>query len=324
MLWKEFYRPADLQTALQLKAEFGGAARFVAGGTDIIVDLERGRQPHCVLIDISGLAELRTIQSEAGGLRLGGAVTHADILANAEVKTQAGILAQAAIEVGAPQIRNRSTLAGNLVTASPAADTVPPLLVLNAMVELVSVRGSRQLPVRDFITGFRKVALADDEMVRSIFIPPAKAIRRGVFLKLGLRKAQAISVISVSIMAEFEAASRITKANIALGSVAATPLLVPEIEAMLVGQILDETLIERVAVVTMAAATPISDVRGSAAYRKQMVKVYTARALRYLRDDKIPPPSADPNIFLQTPCGGCTQTTIQHWRFDYSGCRIDP
>jgi len=301
MLWKEFYRPTDLPTALQLKADFGSAARFIAGGTDIIVDLERGRQPHCALIDISGLAELRTIQAEAGGLRLGGAVTHADLLANAEVKAQAAILVQAAIEVGAPQIRNRSSLAGNLVTASPAADTVPPLLALNATVELASVRGSRQLLVRDFITGFRKVALADDEIVRSIFIPSAEATRRGVFLKLGLRKAQAISVISVSVVAEFDRTGRVTKSNIALGSVAATPLLVPNIEAMMVGQRLDDSLIEQVAAAAMAAATPISDVRGGASYRKQMVKVYTTRALRYLRDDKIPPPSADPTIFLQTP-----------------------
>jgi carbon-monoxide dehydrogenase medium subunit len=309
MLWNQFFLPSSLAEALRLKAELGAAARFVAGGTDIIIDLDRGRQSRCSLIDISRIPELHFIQVEERGLRIGGAVTHAEVLQSAEVRTRAGVLAQAAIEVGAPQIRNRSTLSGNIVTASPAADTVPPLLALDALVELESVHGRRELPLADFITGFRRVDLADDEVVRSILIPPSQGERRGAFLKLGLRNAQAISVICVAASLEFAEDGRVLKAGIALGSVAPTTIRVPEAEQLLIGQPLDEALISAAALAAQQTAAPISDVRGSAAYRNAMVKVYTGRALRYIRDAKTPPPSADPGIFLQVP--GATHHPVE-------------
>ena len=301
MLWKEFFLPASLPEALKLKAELGASARFVAGGTDMLIDLERGRQPACNLIDISRLAELKTIKREADGLRIGGGVTHAQVLQSNAVQEYAAVLAQAAVEVGAPQIRNRSTLSGNIITASPAADTVPPLLALGARVELISLRGRRELALSEFITGFRQVDLAPDELLHSIWIPAPQGERRGAFLKLGLRKAQAISVISVTVALDFDQDGRVNRAGIALGSVAATPVRVPQAEQKLVGQTLSEELIQAVAQSVQEAATPISDVRGSAAYRKAMLKVFTARALRYVRDGKTPPPSADPHIFLQMP-----------------------
>ncbi len=299
MLWNDFYRPANLEEALGLKAELGPTARFIAGGTDIIIDLDRGRQASCHLIDLSQLTELRFIRAEAGGLRIGGGVTHAEILGSPEVRAMAGVLAQAAIEVGAPQIRNRSTLSGNIVTASPAADTVPPLLALDARVELVSQRGRREMPLTEFIIGFRKVALAEDELLYSIFIPGPQGERRGAFLKLGLRKAQAISVVSVAASLDVDREGRVLRAGIALGSVAATPIRLPEAEAILTGQILTEDLLQAAALAAQTTASPITDVRGSAAYRKAMVKVYTARALRYILTNQIPTPSADPNVFLQ-------------------------
>jgi carbon-monoxide dehydrogenase medium subunit len=307
-MWKQFFLPTNLDTALALKAQYGAEARFIAGGTDLVVDLERGRQPACVLIDISRIESLQTITLEETGLRLGAGVTHASILQSPEIAKYAPVLAQAAIEVGAPQIRNRSTLVGNLVTASPAADTVPSLLALNAVVELISIRGKRILTVNDFITGFRQVNLAPDELVHSIFIPYPSNSQRNAFLKLGLRKAQAISVISVTAVLEFEPDARISRAAIVLGSVAPTPLLVPEAEKILVGQFLTDELIQAVASLCREAATPIADVRGSAAYRKQMVKVLTGRALRYIQDNKIPPPSADPHVFLQLPASNPAST----------------
>jgi carbon-monoxide dehydrogenase medium subunit len=267
----------------------------------MVVDLDRGRQPHCHLIDISHLTELHYINEEENGLRLGGGVTHAEVLKSKLVKAQANILAQAAVEVGAPQIRNRSTLSGNIVTASPAADTVPPLLALAARVELESVRGKREVTLQEFITGFRQVGLAEDEMLVSIFIPRATGERRGAFLKLGLRNAQAISVISVAVNLEFDAEGKVIKAGLALGSVAPTVIRAPLAEEILRGKVLTDELIAAAAIAAMETAKPIADVRGSAEYRKAMVKVFTARALRYVRDGKTPPPSADPDIFLQLP-----------------------
>lgn len=303
MFWKEYFRPARLAEALSLKAEWGEAARWISGGTDIIIDLDRGRQPRCALIDLSGLAELNFIRLEAAGLRLGAGLTHSDLLASREVAEHCDILAQATIEVGAPQVRNRSTLAGNIVTASPAADTVPPLLALDAQVELTGLAGRRELPLADFITGFRQVGLGSNEVLSSILIPHSgpDRERRGVFLKLGLRNAQAISVISVSAVAEFESRGRIAKAALAFGSVAPTALRVAAAEALLVGQELSQELIDEVARMAQASVQPIDDLRGSAAYRRAMVKVYTGRALRYLRDRQTPPPSADRRVLLRVP-----------------------
>lgn len=311
MLWKEFFLPANLATALKLKAELGATARFIAGGTDLVVDLESGRRSAGSLIDISRLAELHKIETSERGLRIGGGVTHAEILDSQAIKEYASVLAQAAIEVGSPQIRNRSTLAGNLITASPAADTVPPLLAMRAVVELESRRGQREVPVLNFITGFRQVALAEDEIVRSVLIPYPQGTRRSAFLKLGLRKAQAISVVSVSVVVDFDAAGKIVRGEVALGSVAPTPLLVPGISELMQGQFLTDELIEQLATQAMTAAVPISDVRGSAAYRKAMVKVYTSRALRYVRENKVPTPSADPGVFLRLPTVTAPQPSSQ-------------
>ncbi len=303
MLWKSFYVAPDLTTALKMKVEHGPGARFIAGGTDLIVDLDTGRQSPLSLIDLSRVAELQFIRAEETGVRIGGNVTHAALLASPLINEYAPMLAQAAIELGSPQIRNRSTLAGNLVTASPAADTVPPLIALEAVVELESLRGRREMPVSRFITGFRTTDLAEDELVRSIFIPFAKSglQRRSVFLKLGLRKAQAISVVSVSTVVDLDVERKILNAWIVLGSVAPTPLVI-QAARQLVGRTLDDqALLEAVAVAARSEARPISDVRASAAYRSAMVQAFTLRALEYLARGENPAPSADPAIFLKLP-----------------------
>ncbi len=301
MLWTQFFIPGSLEEALELKARLGPAARFVAGGTDLVIDLDRGRQTPCALIDLSRISELNFIRKEGEGLRLGGGVTHAQVLQNSWVKEEAGVLAQACIEVGAPQVRNRSTLAGNIVTASPAADTVPPLLALSARVELESLRGIREIPLTAFLTGFRKVDLADDEILKSIFIPGALGKRTGAFLKLGLRNAQAISVVCVAAVLDRNEAGEILQARIALGSVAPTTIRVPEAEALLSGKILDAPLIKAASEIAMETSTPIKDVRGGAEYRRAMVKEFTSRALTFAWEGRVPPASADPEIFLQVP-----------------------
>ena len=202
-MWKTLLLPRTLNEALRLLKTHADAARLVAGGTDVLVELSRGIRPTEILIDLTAIPNLRYIREEAGQLRIGALATHNDAISSALVVEHALPLAQAAWEVGAPQLRTRATIAGNLVTASPANDTITPLIALDAEVVLICLDGERVLPLREFYLGFRKTALAPDELIREIRIPILEA-RRGLFIKLGLRRAQAISVIDLAIVLTFD------------------------------------------------------------------------------------------------------------------------
>ena len=194
-----FLRPTTLTEALGALGD--PATRVVAGGTDLMVELGRGVKPARGLLDLTSLEdELRFLEISPALLRFGALTTHNDVLASPAFRSGAIPLAQACAEIGAPQIRTRGTVAGNLVTASPANDTITALVALEAEVELVSAEGLRTLGVADFCTGFRTTALAPGELVAAISLRPLDPARRGIFLKLGLRRAQAISVVNVAIV----------------------------------------------------------------------------------------------------------------------------
>ncbi len=299
-MWHTYYAPSSIAEALELLAQHstgcsGGQAAVIAGGSDLILELERGVRQQQILVDVSRIPELDHIESVDGLLRLGAAVTHNRAVASAAVVAHAFPLARACWLVGAPQIRNRGTVAGNLVTASPANDTITPLWAMDATVALASRdRGERTLPFDQFFLGVRKTALQADELLLWINVPALNPTERGTFLKLGLRQAQAISVVNVAVILEFADEGRKTndqrtthhalRARIALGSVAPTIVRAPEAEAYLVGKELTDEAIGRAAELAASAARPISDIRGSAAYRRDMVRVLVARALRQLRD----------------------------------------
>ena len=216
-MWQRVIRPTTLPEALRTLADEPEGARIVAGGTDVLVELQRGVKPARTLIDVSGLRELKYVRRAGDTIAIGGLATHNDLLAAPFARTAALPLAQACIEVGAPQIRARATIAGNLVTASPANDTIAPLTVLGAELVLASATGERTLPIGEFFTGFRRTLLRPDELVREIRFPALGGQRRGLFLKLGLRRAQAISVIDVAFVLAFDGARRVSEARIALG-----------------------------------------------------------------------------------------------------------
>jgi carbon-monoxide dehydrogenase medium subunit len=286
MLWQTYYSPTRLDEALALLSEHAGQARIVAGGTDLVIELERGIRQVPTLIDVTRIPDLDRITLDAGGfIHLGPLVTHNHVVASPLIVERAFPLAQASWQVGGPQIRNRGTVAGNLITASPANDTITPLMALEARVTLASTRGQRTVPFPEFFLGVRKTALQDDEMLVDIAFPAMQSNERGCFLKLGLRRAQAISVANVAVVLGFDGAT-VTKARIALGSVAPTIIRAPEAEAALLGTTLDDATIARAATLAAEAARPIDDVRGSAAYRREVVRSFTARALRWLREGK--------------------------------------
>ena len=282
-MWHTYYTPTTLEETLRLLARHGAAARIIAGGTDILIELERKIRAPQILIDISHIPGLDRIDLKKGGFHLGPLVTHHQVVASPEIVAQAYPLARACWEVGAPQIRNRGTIAGNLITASPANDTIVPLRVLGATVTLQSVRGKRTLPLHDFYKGVRKTAMADDELLVDIFFPAMSDDERGTFIKLGLRRAQAISVVNIAAILELHR-DAIVKARIAFGSVAPTIVRAPEVENYLVGKSLTDEVIQQAGEFALNAAKPIGDVRGPADYRVEMLRVLTARALRQIRD----------------------------------------
>jgi carbon-monoxide dehydrogenase medium subunit len=278
-MWQTYLRPADLEEALRLLDEHAGRARLVAGGTDVIVELSRGVRPTETLIDLTALRELRYVAVEGETLRLGALATHNDVIASPECRARALPLAQACWEVGAPPIRTRATVAGNLVTASPANDTITPLVALGAEVVLASVSGERVVPLGEFYLGVRRTALATNELLREIRLPLLRADQRGIFLKLGLRGAQAIAVINAAIVITLDG-GKVREARIALGAVAPTIARATAAEAFLVGKTLDEATCAESGRLSLEAAAPIGDVRGSADYRRAALVNLVAEGLR--------------------------------------------
>jgi carbon-monoxide dehydrogenase medium subunit len=283
-MWQKYITPTTLQEAVSLLAA-NKNARIIAGGTDLVLEIERGIRPNLqTLIDISRIPELdRITLDENDTIRLGATVTHNHVAGSKLLRERAYPLARACWEVGANQIRNRATVAGNLITASPANDTITPLMALGASVTLLSPRGKRTIPLDEFYLGVRKTVMADDEILLEISFPAMKETQRGTFIKLGLRRAQAISIVNLAIVLDLNR-SGVDAASITLGAVAPTIIHAAEAESYLTGKELSEEVIAKTAELAMAAATPIDDIRATAAYRREMIRVHMRRGLRTLRD----------------------------------------
>jgi CO/xanthine dehydrogenase FAD-binding subunit len=254
----EVLTPRTLDDALRLKSDHPDAWP-IQGGTDLMVALNFDRGRPETMLNLNEVAELRGWSREDGSLRLGAGLTYAEI-EHGELRGILPSLAEASRTVGSPQIRNRGTIGGNLGTASPAGDALPPLLIESAEVECASVRGARRLPLADFVTGVKRNALEPDELITAVHLTPSNAPQ--TFMKIGPRNAMVIAVVSLSVSAGDELRA-------SFGSASPRPVLVtaPREEA--------ESFPERVA----AAASPIDDVRGSEAYRRHALKVLTRRAL---------------------------------------------
>ena len=285
-MWKEYINATSTEEVINILADKKEQARIVAGGTDLILELERGvRKGIETLIDVSRIPALQQITiDEDDVIHLGPLVTHNDCVASKIIREKAYPLARAAWEVGAPQIRNRGTVAGNLITASPANDTITPLMALDASITLLSTHGERIVPLKEFYTGVRKNVMQADEMLVDISFQAMTKKQRGTFIKLALRRAQAISLVNVAIILNLKD-DTVKSASITLGAV--TPIITHAVEAeeFLVKKKLTDKNIAKAAELAVQAAHPIDDVRGSAAYRREMVRVITMRGLTAIRDE---------------------------------------
>jgi len=285
-MWTRYYSPSTLQEAAELLTAHNEGARIVAGATDLILEMERGQRPGVnILIDISRVQgqDMITLDDD-GWVHLGPLVTHNHCAGSELIQQKAFALARACWQVGAPQIRNRGTVAGNIITASPANDAIPPLMALGAQLTLLSVEGERTIPIEDFYTGVRKTVMKDTELMSDIAFPALAENARSTFIKLGLRRAQAISVVNATVVLLITD-GRIEHSVITLGSVAPTIIHATEAETYLIGKELQPDIIEKAAELAALAARPIDDLRGSAGYRQEMVRVCTLRALRQINND---------------------------------------
>ena len=288
-MWREYLNVNSIDEALDILSERGDRARLVAGATDLTLEIERGvRVGIDTLVDVTRIPGLDQISlDEEGQIHLGPLVTHNHCIASKLIRERAFPLVQAAWEVGSPQIRNRGTIAGNLITASPANDTITPLMALGALVTLRSRTQERIIPLQRFYLGVRETMMEPDEMLVDISFPAMVSNQSGTFIKLALRQAQAISLVNITAVITFsdsKSASQdehiVEKAAITLGAVAPVIIHAQEAENYLVGRCLDQKTIENAARLAEDASKPIDDLRSSRDYRREMVRVCTLRALR--------------------------------------------
>jgi carbon-monoxide dehydrogenase medium subunit len=284
-MWQNYILARSIDDVMDALADGDQKARIIAGGTDLMLEIERGvRKGISTLIDITRIPGLDSIrEDDAGQIHIGPMVMHNHILSSPLIREKAFALAQACWEIGSPQIRNRGTVAGNLVTASPANDAISPLMALDAKLELTSPRGKRVVTLADFYTGVRKTVMAPDEMITDIFFRGTEPNQASYFIKTALRKAQAISVINISVLINFEG-ELVKNSIITMGAVAPTIIHAVGAEAFLNGKSLSEATISQTAQLVAEDASPISDIRGSADYRDYMLSVIAKRALTAIKD----------------------------------------
>lgn len=277
----EYWRPRSLDEALDCRAR---GARVIGGATDVYPlhvghPLDADPAP---LLDLTAVSALRGISADGAALRIGAATTWSEI-AEAALPHHLRGLQLAARDVGGRQIQNRATIGGNLVNASPAADGVPPLLALDAEVELVSRRGVRRIPIASFITGPRRTALEPDELVAAVLVPPPESEARSHFIKLGARAYLLISIVMVAGVLEMRA-GRVARARIAVGACSPVARRLPALETALAGAPIATLADVPITDAHLAGLSPITDVRASAAYRLDAARTLTGRLLAALAE----------------------------------------
>lgn len=277
----EYHEPKSTAEAVGLLSKLGPSAKILAGGTDLIIQMEqRTCRPRHVL-NVMRIPELQGVSGRAGMITIGSATSLRQVETSPLLRDKTPVLCEAVSTIGSIQIRNLATVGGNLCNAAPSADAAPPLLILEARVRIVGPQGERDLPLKEFFKGPRQTALQADELLVAIEIPEPPRGFRGIYYKQSPRYAMDIAIVGVAI-GVLRSNGKCDEARISLGAVAPTPLRVAEAEAILKGNSPEERLVNTAAAISREAAKPISDIRASADYRRAMVETLVRRGLNAL------------------------------------------
>ena len=279
----DFAQPTSLNEALELFAA-DGEVRALVGGTDIVDQLKTGRRNADMVVDLKRIPELQRLEIEADGLHIGAARSLTDIAEFPVVLSDYKGLADSSVLVGSWQIQNRAGIGGNVCNAAPSGDTIPALLSHETSAIVASSSGRREIALSDFFAGPGQTVLQKDEILVELVLPPIPDDSASSYLRFIPRNEMDIAVIGAGSFLHLGSDGAVQKARIALASVAPTPVRARAAEGVLEGNVLSDELIETAAVAAVEAATPISDVRGSAEYRRELVKVLTRRTLGISRD----------------------------------------
>lgn len=276
----KYLAPATLEEASKLAKDYDGKCKIMAGGTDIIVAMKENVIAPEYIIDIKNIPSLDYLDYDLeNGLRIGALTNLRTIEKSQMVKEKFQAVADAAHYVASTQVRSKGTMVGNLVNASPSADTVPILLAAGAVLTIYNAGETREIPMSEFYTGFKKTALAAGDIVTEIRIPALKENQKAAYIKHAVRKAMDLAIVGVAAVVTMDE-DVCVDAKITLGAVAINAVRAPKAEEILKGQKLTDEVIAQAAVAAMESCNPITDVRASAEYRRDMVRVFTKRAIK--------------------------------------------
>jgi len=279
-MWEEYFSPGSVNEALEILKNQKGEAQIIAGGTDLVIDVKQGKKDINCVVDINEIQELKKIEQDNDEIVIGGAVTHAQVESSVLVQDSAAALSKAASEVGSPQIRNSGTVAGNIVSAQPAADAAVALFALDAKVEIASQKGTRVIAIDELYegVGISKIN-SSSEVITAIRVKNNGSGYGSAFVRFAQRKALALPMLNAAVSVQIKG-GKFVDARIAIGPVAKTPFMAKNAEKILIGAKVEKTVIDSAAAAASDEASPRdSALRGSAEYRKKMVSVFVGRAI---------------------------------------------
>jgi len=278
--------PNTIEEATELLWRNQGKAKIIAGGTDLVIRLRNGDHTPNIIVDVTRIEGLRKIEERNGTISIGAAVTHSEISSSPLIKKYAKVLSEAASEIGSPQIRNLGTIGGNIMNASPAGDTIPPLMVLRAVGRVASKKGEREAPLYQLFKGPYETNLKPHELLVRVTFQKLSSDTRSSFLRLARRDAMAIARMSVAIVLRLEK-NRIEEICIAVGSVTPTPQRFLEVETFLKGKAPEGEILQKASLMVSEMMIHQSGIRPSTSYKRPVVEALFIRAMREALDREI-------------------------------------
>lgn len=277
----QFFAPQEIEEALEILSKYGKEIKVIAGGTDLLIQYYDRLYEVNGWLDLKNIKELKDIRIHKNQIEIGAMVSHAQLEKSEDIKEYFPVLNQAAADIGSPQIRNRGTVGGNIVNASPAGDLLAPLMAYDAQFRLLSIQGEKIVPAEEFFTGPKKTILEPAQLLTQIILPLPSERTYGCWIKIGKRKALIIATITLALVVEMAEDNKTVKdVRTCLGSVAPTPIEIEEIREKMIGKKFSELDFNQLGQIVEDKISPIDDIRGTREYRKDVAKNIMINALK--------------------------------------------